>query len=266
MKKRVLSAIVMALIAIPILIIGKEVFAIFVGLLAVCGAYELIKIRETERKFPFLIKIFAYLMVLFFTLNNFDSIEFLYNIDCRVLSFLLFVFLVPVVFINDKDKYNIMDGVFLITTIVFIGLSFNLIILIRNFDLKYIIYLLLITITTDTFALVTGSLIGKTPLAPRISPKKTIEGSIGGSIMGTIIPTIFYMMVINPRYPLVIIILITCLLSCVGQLGDLFFSFVKREYNKKDFSNIIPGHGGILDRFDSLIFVVLTFILFISII
>ena len=105
---------------------------------------------------------------------------------------------------------------------------------------------------TDTFALFTGMFIGKNKLAPSISPKKTIEGFIGGALMGTFIATSFYVTVINQSMPL--------------QLGDLVFSFVKREYGKKDFSNLIPGHGGILDRFDSLIFVVLAFILVHSII
>ena len=123
-----------------------------------------------------------------------------------------------------------------------------------------------ITTITDTFALVTGMLIGKRKLAPTISPKKTIEGSIGGSLMGTIVASAYYITVINPSNSLVLVILATCFLTVVGQLGDLAFSFIKREYGKKDFSNLIPGHGGILDRLDSLIFVVLAFVLLLGII
>ena len=128
------------------------------------------------------------------------------------------------------------------------------------------IYLLLITVFTDTFAYITGSYIGKTKLAPSISPNKTMEGLVGGLLMGTFVPTVFYVTVINPSISLVVIVFITLFLSLVGQLGDLVFSSIKRTYNVKDFSNLIPGHGGILDRFDSLIFVVLAFIIIVGVI
>ena len=124
----------------------------------------------------------------------------------------------------------------------------------------------MITTITDSFALFTGMFIGKHKLAPEISPKKTIEGAIGGSLMGTIVATAFYTTVINSSVPLVFVILITLALTVVGQIGDLAFSAIKRYYGQKDFSDLIPGHGGILDRFDSLVFVVLAFILVLGII
>ena len=99
-----------------------------------------------------------------------------------------------------------------------------------------------------------------------ISPKKTIEGLIGGTFMGTFVGVAFYHTVINPSMSLLFIIFITMFLSLIGQLGDLVFSAIKRYYDKKDFSDLIPGHGGILDRFDSIIFVVLAFIIVLDII
>ena len=266
MKKRVLSAIVMLLVFIPLLLIGGKAFAVFMSLLAVMGLYEILNIRETKKKFPFLMKVFAYILVVFFSLRNFTSIEFITNIDYRVMSFIIFAFLMPLVFINDNKRYNLNDALFLIGSTLFIGLSFNLIIITRNYDILYIVYMLLITTITDTFALFTGMLIGKHPLAKDISPRKTVEGLLGGLFMGTVIAVVFYHVGINPKLPLSILVLITLLLAGVGQIGDLVFSSIKRYYGKKDFSNLIPGHGGILDRLDSIIFVVLASVLFLGII
>lgn len=263
--KRVISAIIMIVVFVPLLITGGKQFTVLLSLLAILGLYELLHMRETKKKFPFLMKVFAYILVLFFSLNNFTSIDFTYNIDYRVMSFIIFVFLLPMVFINNSKKYNINDALFLIGSTLFIGLSFNLLIITRNYDILYIVYLLIITILTDTFALFTGKLIGKHKMAPIISPNKTYEGFIGGMIAGVVTAVVFYHVAINSSLPLSILILITTILSVVGQLGDLVFSAIKRYYGEKDFSNLIPGHGGILDRFDSLIFVVLASILFLGI-
>ncbi len=265
MKKRILSAIVMILIFVPLLLLGGKIFALFMTFLAVLGLYELIHIRESKKEFPFLIKVFAYVMVVFFALSHFDSIEFIYTMDYRVVAFMIFIFLSPMVFIHDYKKYNLNDALFLIGSVLFIGLSFNLVIICRNYDIMYIIYLLLITTITDTFALFTGMLVGKHKLCPKVSPKKTIEGLVGGTVFGTFVASCFYVTAINPTISLPFIVIVSAILSLVGELGDLVFSSIKRYYDKKDFSNLIPEHGGILDRFDSLIFVVLAFIIFSSV-
>ena len=132
---------------------------------------------------------------------------------------------------------------------------------IRDNSFATVIYLLLITIMTDTFALFTGMLIGKHKLCEKISPKKTIEGSIGGSLVGTIVPVLFYIFIIDANANIFLLIFITLCLSIIGQIGDLFFSSIKRHYGMKDFSKLIPGHGGVLDRLDSFIFVVLTYLI-----
>ena len=266
MTKRVLSAIVMVAIFVPFLIIGGWPFTVVMSLLSVMGLYELLHIRESKKDFPKFMKIIAYLMVIFFTTLNAASSDFSYNISYKVVSLIIFMFVVPMVFINDTKKYNLNDALFLIGSVLFIGFSFNLIIITRNYDLSYIIYLLLITTITDTFALFTGMLVGKHKLAPEISPKKTIEGAVGGSLMGTFVASAFYTTVINPATPLVLVILLTALLTVIGQIGDLAFSSIKRYYGVKDFSNLIPGHGGILDRFDSIVFVTMAFVILFGII
>ena len=187
-------------------------------------------------------------------------------VDYRAFAVLIFIFLLPLLFVNSKeDIYNINDALYMIGSSIFIGLSFGLIILIRNYDLNYLIYILLITTMTDVFAYLTGFYIGEHKLCPTISPNKTIEGLIGGLAMGTFVASTFYFTVVNSNMSLVLIIFITFFLSLIGQLGDLVFSSIKRTYKVKDYSSLIPGHGGILDRFDSLIFVALAFILFVGI-
>ena len=119
------------------------------------------------------------------------------------------------------------------------------------------IYLVLIPIITDSFAYITGNLIGRHKLIEKISPNKTVEGAIGGFVAASIFCTIFYVVVINHHTNIVIALLSTMFLSIISQLGDLVFSSIKRYFNIKDFSKLIPGHGGILDRIDSLIFVII---------
>ncbi len=266
MKTRILSAIIMLAISIPLLIIGKLPFAIFVTIVGVCGLFELLHIREEKKKIPFLLKIFAYLLVLFFILYNRNGNDFTYYLDYRVIAFIIFFFLSPMVFINDRKKYNANDALFLIGATTFIGLAFHLLLQIRNYSIFYIVYLFLITIFTDIFAMEIGKRIGKTKMAPDISPNKTWEGSIGGMIMGTFVASTFYITIINNNISIVKLIFLTLCLSAVAQLGDLVFSSIKRYYGKKDFSHLIPGHGGVLDRLDSIIFVMLAFIVIFGII
>ena len=264
MTKRVISAIIMIAVFVPFLIMGDWPFTIVMSLLSVMGLYELLHIRESKKDFPKFMKIIAYLMVIFFTTLNASSSDFSYNISYKVVSLIIFMFVIPMVFINDNKKYNLNDALFLVGSILFVGLSFNLLMVTRNISISYIIYLFLIT--TITFALFTGMLVGTHKLAPEISPKKTIEGAVGGSLMGTIVASAFYTTVINPPTPLVIVILLTLLLTVIGQIGDLAFSSIKRYYGVKDFSNLIPGHGGILDRFDSIVFVTMAFVILFGII
>ncbi len=126
-----------------------------------------------------------------------------------------------------------------------------------NLNQKEIIYLLSIVWSTDSFAYLIGKYFGKHKLTP-ISPKKTWEGAIGGVIFGALISSlIFFILFSNGinNISLENTFLIGIIFSILSQIGDLFASYIKRIFNIKDFSNIIPGHGGILDRLDSLLFV-----------
>ncbi|MCL1820174.1 MAG: phosphatidate cytidylyltransferase [Oscillospiraceae bacterium] len=121
-----------------------------------------------------------------------------------------------------------------------------------------VLFVFIIPIMTDIFAMFTGMLFGKRKLLPSISPKKTVEGSIGG-IAGSMVFCVAYGFVLRYIFSFyvdfVLIAALSLAGSVIGQIGDLSLSFIKRRFNVKDFGAIIPGHGGVLDRFDSLLFV-----------
>ena len=265
MKERIISAIVAFLIFIPIFIVGGKVFNIAFYILTLIALREFMNARETEKKFPDFIRLISYILISFLYFVNTYEAGMNFSIDYRIVSGLSLSLLLPVILYHNERIYNVRDAFYLLGGVFFLGFAMSLFYMYRANSLSLIIFLFLITITTDSFAYFTGKLIGKTKLLEAISPNKTWEGTIGGSIMGTFICTVYYFTVINPKAPMVSILLIILLLSIVGQLGDLFFSSIKRRFKIKDFSNLMPGHGGVLDRLDSIIFVMLTFTFFLNI-
>ena len=266
MKKRVISALVMLIILIPILFKGGFIFNAIVYAIALLGLKEFLDIKQTKKRLPSFIVFISFIMMTLFMLRNLNNNGIVYAVDFRIIAGLFIAYLLPVVMFHDRSKYSINDAFYLIGSIFFLGTSFHSFVLLRNAGLEITIYLLLIAICTDTYAYLTGSLIGKHKLLEEISPKKTWEGMIGGTIFGSLISSYYFYLVINPNFNIFTIIGISLFLSVVGQFGDLVFSSIKRYFKAKDFSNLIPGHGGVLDRCDSLIFIALGFMFFITII
>lgn len=244
MKKRLISAAVMLAVFVPLIIIGGFVFEIGITIVSLLAFKEILDIINKENKIPLIMTILSYLSVGILVLCA-DSL-----LPCLALI-LLFIF-IPIIFLDKKDyNYNIASKLFGI--ILFVGLSFYTISNVRFSSLEEFIYLILITVCTDTFAYFGGLLLGKHKLMPKISPNKTIEGSIIGSMVGTLVPCFVYLFFVNPDINIAVLIIITLVISLFGQIGDLLFSSIKRYFQIKDFSNLIPGHGGILDRFDSIL-------------
>ena len=260
MRTRVISAIVALIILIPIFYIGGPIFNVATYAITILGFREFIKVRDRET--PDFIRFISYLIITFMFFEIALAKELNFIVDYRLLSGLFIAILLPVVLYHNEKKYNINDAFYLLGGILFLGLSIPLFCVYRELGLRVIVYLLSITITTDTYAYIVGSLIGRHKLQEDISPKKTIEGLIGGTLMSTFVGTMFFTTVITSPINIYQVILITFFLSIVGNIGDLFFSAIKRSYKIKDFSNIMPGHGGILDRIDSIIFVMLVFTFF----
>lgn len=259
LKVRIISAVVALAIVIPILFIGGYLYYIGATIIGIIGFNELLSLRNKERKIPRIIKALAMTCFIFTMVSSYTSKSVV--IDHRLIVMILLFNLVPLLMIDNKE-YNSDDAFYLIAIILLLGISFGYLIILRNVNIHYLIYLLLITIMTDTFAHFFGTKIGKHKLCPKISPNKTIEGMIGGTVFGTFLASMYFITVINSDKNVVLVVLMTLFLSIIAQFGDLVFSAIKRKYNVKDYGNIMPGHGGVLDRLDSLIFTMLAFVMF----
>jgi len=253
MKKRLISAIIALIIVVPLFILGGIYFKLLISFLGILAIKEVL---DTNKSIPILIRFISYIVTFLLIFLDHNIIE-------KVLI-IISIYLILLFILNNKD-YNIETSTFLIAFDILIVVVFSYICIIRVADINALIYLLMITILTDTFAYIGGRLFGKHKLIERISPNKTIEGSIIGSLIGTVIPTIFYIYMISPGINVIKIVIITLVLSIVGQFGDLVFSNIKRHFKIKDFSNIMPGHGGILDRLDSIIFVIIGYVILMNI-
>ncbi len=156
----------------------------------------------------------------------------------------------------------------MITSSTLITLGMSSIIIIKISNPKHGVFLLVLSLCgawlADTGAYFSGTFFGKHKLCPNISPKKTVEGLIGGTITNAILFIVIGMIytyiqsknnvVVNINYIYIAILGMIC--SLLGLVGDLSASLIKRQCNIKDYGNIMPGHGGVLDRFDSILFVV----------
>ena len=265
MTKRVISAIVALLILVPIILKGGWLFNLVAYIIALLGLKEFIDAKSKKKPVPFIIGLMAYIFISLIILVDVTSSSTLFSLDFRVIAALFIAFLLPVVLYHDQKKYSITDAFYMLGGVLFLGISMALLIMLRYIDLKIFVFLFTITITTDVFAYLTGLLIGKHKLLPEISPKKTWEGLIGGTIMGVFVSSMFYVTCIDPNISILVLVASCTFLSLLGQFGDLVFSAMKRYFGIKDFSGIMPGHGGVLDRLDSIIFVVLGFVFFINI-
>jgi len=170
------------------------------------------------------------------------------------LNFLLFIYL----FFQDIDSKVIVNWIghkmlFLTTFFILIPLVSLVTLLFRSNWMELLIVILIINYGMDTFAWFFGKKFGKHKLMPHVSPNKTVEGLIGGMIGAGIAGSVYWSFCVDKFRPSFLAIFI--LLAFFAQIGDLVQSKIKRQFDLKDSSSLIPGHGGVYDRLDSLLFV-----------
>ncbi|WP_181348696.1 phosphatidate cytidylyltransferase [Thalassobacillus sp. CUG 92003] len=252
MKQRTISSVFYVLIILSMVLLGGTPFQVFVYTLATIGLYELMRMKKIARYS--VSSIIAMVLMWCLMLPEQQLITGLEIAISKAELTLLAVLLLLSYTVLVKNKFTFDDAGFLLISVIYVGMGFNYLIETEMAGIHYVFYALFVVWATDTGAYLFGRAFGKTKLWPKISPKKTVEGAIGGIVLACVVALIFQW--VEPVHASTFLtLLVTVFVSIFGQIGDLVESAFKRHYAVKDSGNILPGHGGVLDRFDSLIFI-----------
>ncbi len=262
MKVRIISgAVAVVILAIVMCFVKTPVFAVAVALMAAMAVYEVlkaVKISHLELIIPCMLFAIAFPLKVYVSSNIAMSVTVLVVLAIMVIQLIRF------------EKISFTETATAVFVTLALSFAFGSLVFLRdgyggisenyreNEGIYYIAIALLSAWMTDTCAYFTGFFLGRKKLCPKISPKKTVEGAIGGivgCVVFNVIATLIYNITLTEEsYPVLIIIPISILLSVIGMCGDLSASVIKRNMGIKDYGKIMPGHGGIMDRFDSVVF------------
>ena len=246
MLTRIIAALALVPLFIFILIGGVPLYIAEIVILSI-ALREFYKAFNAKDIHP--IENVGYIFIIYLAFKNTLNLGAEYT---YIAILILFIYSITYIL---KCKKNVIDIAITFFSIFYIAISLDFIVLtINSFERGsiYVWTIFIVAFLTDIFAYFAGKLFGKHKLVPKVSPKKTIEGSIGG-ILGSTIGCIVFGYLFN--LDLMAMIVIGSIGSVIAQFGDLFASSIKRYVGIKDYGKLIPGHGGILDRFDSVILV-----------
>ncbi len=255
--QRIISATVALLVLAGILYVKGMAFSfaiLFVGFIASYEFYKAFKSKGDNPKFDVVVALvnMPIMATILLQMSNYQN---------KVTFFILFasvmlIYILIQLFVSMKDIMDPKGVMIAILSIFYISLPLCILLLLSNVESGYwLIYLIFfISFSSDTFAYTSGRLFGKRKLAPKMSPNKTIAGSVG-AIIGTAIVLILLRVFDLYSYTYLEGLILAVLGSVLAQIGDLTASILKRYTGIKDFGKLMPGHGGILDRLDSIIFV-----------
>lgn len=251
MVKRIITAIIALLIFIPITVYGGLPFFMLTFVMGTIGMFELLRaINGIKFLIPSVISLFATWLIL---LSAQDYIFTFLKLDFKITFIGLMVLLLTYTVCSENKFSFEQAGTFILGT-MYVAIGFYFFIYMREVGLSYLLFTLFVIWATDSGAYFSGNLFGSKKLWPSISPNKTVEGAIGGLIIA-IITGIIFQIVAPFDMPFILLLGYTILISIAGQMGDLVASALKRHFAVDDFGQLLPGHGGIIDRFDSLLFV-----------
>ncbi len=255
---RLLSSIVITILALGFTIAGGYPLALALCVISMVGLFEFYRatgVRKGDQKINAL-EVVGFLGMLIYYVFMMSPIveQYLLLILISILILLMFVY------VFSFPKHTAGEVMASFFGIVYVPVMLSFIYLTRSLPYgEYIVWLIFISSwINDTCAYCTGILIGKHKLSPKLSPKKSIEGSIGGVVGAAVAAGLFghfiLESVVQNQNVTWILVIIGAVGAVVAQIGDLAASAIKRNYDLKDYGKLIPGHGGILDRFDSVIF------------
>ena len=260
MRIRTITSAIILSIMVPILILSDYViYPIALALFSLMAVFEFLRVFGIHKK-P-LLAIPAYVIALTLPLGSYlvkSIVEHMPYILISVGIVFAYMMYIMVVAVFSKGTVTISTVAETFFAVTYVVISFTGLCLIRYFPhgMWHLALVFIGAWTCDCGAYVIGSLFGKHKLIPSISPKKTVEGAIGGVVVAVLAFVLFGVILeqfatVNVNY--FILVPTGVLLAVVAQIGDLIASLIKREHGVKDYGNILPGHGGIMDRFDSIL-------------
>jgi phosphatidate cytidylyltransferase len=239
-------------ITIAVVVLGGNVLFGVLLVISMIGLYELYRIVKVNRSLP---GILGYAAGLSFFLLLFWGLT-----EYQLMLFIFFLMLLMFAYVFGFPRFSTEQIAVSFFGLFYVSIMLSYIYQVRILeDGAWIVWLIFIGAWgSDTCAYAVGVLIGKTKIAPKLSPKKSLEGCIGGvagaAIIGFVYATLIKGYVTDIVNPQLVFAIIGAASSVISQIGDLAASAIKRNHNIKDYGTLIPGHGGILDRFDSIIF------------
>ena len=266
MLTRIISGAVMIAILVAVLLLGAQiplVLAVFLAVICAVAVYEMLyNTGAVKNKWVVLIAS-IYSAGNFFAFCGYTQKVFGFLTEQTItLGFAVLVVLLSVVLHKQFSLYSISALISMPLILSFAFASLRFLYLGQN-GLFYLLLLLNFSSICDCGAYFVGVTMGKHKLCPEISPKKTIEGAVGG-VVTSLLVSVLLCFTMNGGKNLVTLLILTIPLCILGMFGDLFASVIKRNVGIKDYGKLIPGHGGILDRFDSILLVAPVLLFFVS--
>lgn len=274
MKQRIITALVAIAVLITVICFKSILLRPGIIIIAFCGLYEFLKAFKNKYKIMWITTmVYTALNFAFLIFNDYNNFSDEINLSTLMIIFILFVLTTLIVSVFKNEVYGIKSVIISVFGYIYATILFSFLYLLGTYDvinnsLFYILLLFAITWGADTGGYIIGCAIGKHKLCEKLSPKKTYEGAVGGLIFSTLFGLILvyvynfnlnmigeneFWSMSEPINVLKMSILFL-VLSVFAQIGDFVASSFKRYVGVKDYSNIMPGHGGIIDRFDSVLF------------